>query len=52
LRDKLLVEAIDSGTFSTLSEIERGHQNISLTNIGKIARALKVNPIELFKGVH
>jgi len=25
---------------------------ISLTNIGKIARALKVNPSELFKGVY
>jgi len=34
-----------------LGEIERGHQNISLTNIGKITRALKVKPRELFKGV-
>jgi transcriptional regulator with XRE-family HTH domain len=35
-----------------IGRIERGRQNISLTNIGKIARALKVKPRELFKGVH
>jgi len=35
-----------------IGRIERGRQNISLTNIGKIARALKVKPGELFKGVH
>ncbi len=35
-----------------IGRIERGRQNISLTNIGKIARALKVKPLELFKGVH
>jgi len=35
-----------------VGRIERGRQNISLTNIGKIARALKVKPRELFKGVH
>lgn len=34
-----------------LGRIERGRQNISLVNIGKIARALKVKPRELFKGV-
>jgi len=35
-----------------IGRIERGRQNISLTNIGRIARALKVKPRELFKGVH
>jgi transcriptional regulator with XRE-family HTH domain len=35
-----------------IGRIERGRQNISLANIGKIARALKVKPRELFKGVH
>ena len=34
-----------------VGRIERGRQNISLTNIGKIARALKVKPRELFRGV-
>ncbi|PYT39187.1 MAG: hypothetical protein DMG45_17715 [Acidobacteria bacterium] len=34
-----------------IGRIERGRQNISLTNIGKIVRALKVKPRELFKGV-
>ncbi len=34
-----------------LGRIERGRQNISLVNIGKIARALKVKPRELLKGV-
>ena len=34
-----------------LGRIERGRQNISLANIGKIARALRVKPRELFKGV-
>jgi transcriptional regulator with XRE-family HTH domain len=34
-----------------IGRIERGRQNISLTNIGKIARALKVKPRELFRGV-
>ena len=35
-----------------IGRIERGRQNISLANIGKIARALKVKPRELFKSVH
>ena len=35
-----------------LGRIERGRQNISLANIGKIARALKVKPLELFRSVH
>jgi transcriptional regulator with XRE-family HTH domain len=34
-----------------IGRIERGRQNISLVSIGKIARALKVKPRELFKGV-
>jgi transcriptional regulator with XRE-family HTH domain len=34
-----------------VGRIERGRQNISLRNIGKIARALKVKPRELFRGV-
>jgi len=35
-----------------IGRIERGRQNISLANIGKIARALRVKPRELFRGVH
>jgi transcriptional regulator with XRE-family HTH domain len=34
-----------------LGRIERGRQNISLVNIGKIARALKTTPEKLLKGV-
>jgi transcriptional regulator with XRE-family HTH domain len=34
-----------------LGRIERGRQNISLANIGKIARALKITPEKLLKGV-
>jgi len=35
-----------------IGRIERGVQSIGLGNIGKIARALKVKPRELFKRVH
>jgi ribosome-binding protein aMBF1 (putative translation factor) len=35
-----------------IGRIERGRQNISLNNIGKIAHALKVKPRELFKTLH
>jgi len=35
-----------------VGRIERGRQNISLANIGKIARALRVKPRELFRNVH
>jgi transcriptional regulator with XRE-family HTH domain len=34
-----------------IGRIERGRQNISLVSIGRIARALKVKPVELFRGV-
>jgi len=35
-----------------IGRIERGRQNISLANVGKIARALKISVEKLFKGVH
>jgi transcriptional regulator with XRE-family HTH domain len=35
-----------------IGRIERGKQNISLANVGKLARALKVDVGRLFKGVH
>jgi transcriptional regulator with XRE-family HTH domain len=35
-----------------MSRIERGKQNISLENIGRIARALKIKPAILFRGIH
>ena len=35
-----------------IGRIERGRQNVSLANIGKIARALRVKPLEIFKGIH
>jgi transcriptional regulator with XRE-family HTH domain len=35
-----------------IGRIERGKQNISLANVGRIARALKVHVSQLFKGVH
>ena len=38
------------GTY--VGRVERGTQNISLKNIGKIARALKVKLRDLFKDVH
>jgi transcriptional regulator with XRE-family HTH domain len=34
-----------------IGRIERGKQNISLANVGKIARALKVSVEKLFKGI-
>ena len=37
---------------SYIGRIERGGQNISLDNVQKLARALKVRPADLFKGVH
>ena len=35
-----------------LGRIERGGQNISLANIEKLARGLRVKPGDLFKGIH
>jgi transcriptional regulator with XRE-family HTH domain len=34
-----------------VGRIERGKQNISLANVGKIARALRATPEKLLKGV-
>jgi len=34
-----------------IGRIERGRQNISLANVGKIARALKVTLEKLFTGI-
>jgi transcriptional regulator with XRE-family HTH domain len=34
-----------------VSQIERGVQNISLGNIGKIARALRVKLVDIFRVV-
>lgn len=34
-----------------LGGIERGERNLSLVNIGKLARALRVSIAELFEGV-
>ena len=34
-----------------VGRIERGKQNISLANVGKLARALKVSVEKLFKGI-
>jgi len=34
-----------------LGRIERGGQNISLANIEKLARGLRVKPGDLFKGI-
>jgi transcriptional regulator with XRE-family HTH domain len=34
-----------------IGRIERGRQNISLANVGKICRALKVTPEKMFKGI-
>jgi len=34
-----------------IGRIERGKQNISLANVGKICRALKVSVEKLFKGI-
>jgi transcriptional regulator with XRE-family HTH domain len=34
-----------------VDRIERGKQNISLANVGKVARALKITPEKLLKGV-
>jgi len=48
-QEKLAELADLHGTY--IGRIERGMQNISLKNIGKIARALKVQLHELFKGV-
>ncbi|HWC57645.1 MAG TPA: helix-turn-helix transcriptional regulator [Candidatus Paceibacterota bacterium] len=32
-----------------ISDIERGERNVSVENIEKIAKALKIDPSELFK---
>jgi transcriptional regulator with XRE-family HTH domain len=37
------------GTY--IGRIERGGQNVSLMNVAKIARALRVRPGELFRGI-
>jgi hypothetical protein len=45
---------VGKGSYSyraTVPGIERGKQNISLANVGKIARALKITPEKLLKGV-
>jgi transcriptional regulator with XRE-family HTH domain len=34
-----------------IGRIERGQQNISLINIEKLARGLRVKPGDLFKGI-
>ena len=34
-----------------IGRIERGQQNISLINIEKLARGLRVRPGDLFKGI-
>jgi transcriptional regulator with XRE-family HTH domain len=34
-----------------IGDIERGERNVSLENIGKIAKALKINLDDLFKGL-
>jgi transcriptional regulator with XRE-family HTH domain len=34
-----------------VGRIERGEQNVSLINIGKLARGLKIPPANLFKGI-
>ena len=45
--------AEESGLHTTyLSGIERGRRNVGMENIVKVARALKVDVGQLFKGVH
>ena len=48
LTQMALAEAADMH-LTYLNEVERGHRNISLLNIHKLARALGVKPEELLK---
>jgi transcriptional regulator with XRE-family HTH domain len=49
---KLIGNKFDGSKFRrSVGRLERGRQNISLANIGRIARALKVKPLELLQGV-
>lgn len=48
-QEKLAAEAGLHVTY--IGRIERGGQNVSLNNIEKLARALKVKPEKLFKGI-
>ena len=42
--------AAEAGLHSTyVGGIERGERNVSIDNVGKIAMALKVEPLDLFK---
>ncbi len=36
-----------NGRFLSIGRVERGQENISLKNLAKVARALKVDPYEL-----
>ena len=43
----------ESGLHTTyISGIERGKRNVGMENVVKLARALKVDVGQLFKGVH
>ncbi len=45
--------AEESGLHTTyISGIERGRRNVGMENIVKVARALKGDVAQLFKGVH
>lgn len=48
-QDNLALKADLDRTY--LSGIERGERNPSLRNIGKISKALSVEPVDLFEGL-
>jgi transcriptional regulator with XRE-family HTH domain len=50
LSQEKLAELCDLHT-NYIGRIERGKQNISLINIEKIARGLRVKPLDLFRGI-